>query len=467
MRNSLIFLFCVLTYLAVFHVQLIAYEKPIVILVLAYNHEDFYERNLNSIISQKYENYRVIFIDDCSCDNTYYHAKAYCADQKILSRIKFIRSESHQGPISHMYREVQKCKDDEIIVFIAGCDWFADSQTLSIINSHYCTSDIWLSYGAYTCYPHDNHSSMSKTLKSSMQELCTCYAWLFKELKLEDLLNNHIFYTLDWNSVITEPLKRLACTRCRPIKTILYVRNTSNTIIRPVQSDKPISCPLNNYIPIHQPRIKKSSTEPEASILIFSTDPSHLVPLLVGIKGYLVHHATIDILYPADVQTDAAYQTLIAKFSSINFIRYETHNFKSALTQYIEQVPYTYIMLSNDTCKPISPVDLQICTQALNNTNLDIFYLPIGRIICPYGMALSQEIACIDTGNQIYAWASSNKNGHWLLPILQMTLFSKSYLSNVLDTARVSSPEDLHILLHRTIVQENKLGLMFDQMKVI
>ena len=48
-------------------------EKPIVVVIPSYNNERWVENNLTSVFKQNYQNYRVIYVDDCSTDNTYKH----------------------------------------------------------------------------------------------------------------------------------------------------------------------------------------------------------------------------------------------------------------------------------------------------------------------------------------------------------------------------------------------------------
>ena len=45
-------------------------EKKIVILIPSYNNSRWYKENLDSIINQNYSNYRIVYVDDCSPDNT-------------------------------------------------------------------------------------------------------------------------------------------------------------------------------------------------------------------------------------------------------------------------------------------------------------------------------------------------------------------------------------------------------------
>ena len=45
-------------------------ERSIVVIIPSYNNVRWVEKNLMSVFEQKYENFRVIYIDDCSTDGT-------------------------------------------------------------------------------------------------------------------------------------------------------------------------------------------------------------------------------------------------------------------------------------------------------------------------------------------------------------------------------------------------------------
>ena len=45
-------------------------NNKFVVVVPVYNAENFIEKCINSIISQDYDNYKLVVIDDCSTDNT-------------------------------------------------------------------------------------------------------------------------------------------------------------------------------------------------------------------------------------------------------------------------------------------------------------------------------------------------------------------------------------------------------------
>ena len=73
-------------------------SKPIVLVVRSFNNEAVCEKNMASILEQDYPNYRVIFIDDKSSDNTFEKVKAYVEKHDTENRVTLIQNLDRQGP---------------------------------------------------------------------------------------------------------------------------------------------------------------------------------------------------------------------------------------------------------------------------------------------------------------------------------------------------------------------------------
>ena len=147
--------FCLVTILILsfltFASMILTYtEKPIVILTTSYNNEKWVEKNLSSVLSQHYSNYRVLYFDDCSTDKTYEEALRIISQYHAQGRVELIRNKEFVGcPAGNWYKAIHSCKDDEIIIHVDGDDWLPHENVLSRINEVYSNSNIWLTYGQF------------------------------------------------------------------------------------------------------------------------------------------------------------------------------------------------------------------------------------------------------------------------------------------------------------------------------
>src|SRR5258708_2734004 len=76
-------------------------SKPFVIVIPSYNNEQFCERNLKSVLSQKYDNFRVIYIDDCSKDGTYGKVEKIIEESGQQAKVTLIRNETNRGAMEN------------------------------------------------------------------------------------------------------------------------------------------------------------------------------------------------------------------------------------------------------------------------------------------------------------------------------------------------------------------------------
>ncbi|MGE5196845.1 MAG: glycosyltransferase family A protein, partial [Anaerolineae bacterium] len=124
-------------------------EKPFVIVIPSYNNEKFCKRNLDSALEQNYHNFRIIYIDDCSTDETYQKAQDVIKASQQGRRVTFIRNEKNRGALFNLYQVIHHCNDEEIIVALDGDDFLAHQEVLSTLNHIYHDPGIWMTYGSF------------------------------------------------------------------------------------------------------------------------------------------------------------------------------------------------------------------------------------------------------------------------------------------------------------------------------
>jgi glycosyltransferase involved in cell wall biosynthesis len=244
-------------------------EKPLVVIIPSYNNACYYKRNLDSVFNQRYQNYRVIYMDDVSPDGTGDLVEAYLASQVNGDHVQLIKNTQHKGPLGNQYDAIHSCRDEEVIVTLDGDDWFAHRDVLARINREYQEHDAWLTYGNYisfpwarksVCAPIDPATHAARSYRQApwvTSHIRTYYAWLFKKIKKEDLQENGAFFGMSGDVALMLPMLEMAGPEhIRYIPDILYIYN--------------VETPLNEYKlrAIEQHRLEKllRSKEPYANV---------------------------------------------------------------------------------------------------------------------------------------------------------------------------------------------------------
>ncbi|MBI2743410.1 MAG: glycosyltransferase family 2 protein [Chlamydiales bacterium] len=224
--------------------SLVLEEKPFVIVIPSYKNSSFCEKNLRSVFEQKYKNYRVIYIDDCSPDDTFAKAKDLVEKSGQQERFTLIRNEKNRGALSNFYHAIHTCRDNEIIVALDGDDFLAHDEVLVKLNRIYSKGDVWMTYGNYLDYPTYKQSVVSckkipdKVVKQNSfrkapwvsSHLRTFYAGLFKQIKYDDLLYQGNFYPMAGDLAMMFPLLEMSGRHAQFVSDILYLYNRTNPL---------------------------------------------------------------------------------------------------------------------------------------------------------------------------------------------------------------------------------------------
>jgi glycosyltransferase involved in cell wall biosynthesis len=217
-------------------------EKEIVVLIPSYNNKKWYRANLDSVFAQKYSNYSVIFIDDCSTDGTYDLMIEYLKEKKILHKVKFAKMPARRGALANIYSGVHACPDRAIIVLLDGDDILAHDQVLSRINKAYSDQNIWLAYSQFLTWPQGEKGwndyydkKLIDTTTNRNDYACshirTFYAALFKKIKKEDLMYEQQFFQMAWDKAIMLPMMEMARNgHITFIPEVLYIYNKANPL---------------------------------------------------------------------------------------------------------------------------------------------------------------------------------------------------------------------------------------------
>jgi len=211
------------------------------IVVPSYKNAQWYKRNLSSIFKQQYEQYRVIYVDDCSPDGTADLVEEYVREAGQEERFTLVRNRDRVKAMANIYKAVHMCSDQEVVVMLDGDDWFHDDHVLDILADVYADPEVWLTFGSFCMFPSGNGWAQNipgevvrlnafRYHQPAPSHLRTFYAKLFKEIDRQDLCENGDFYEYTYDLAMMFPMIEMAGERFRFIPQILYVYNCENSI---------------------------------------------------------------------------------------------------------------------------------------------------------------------------------------------------------------------------------------------
>lgn len=372
--------------ISVFNIALsrVSYEnKRFVFIVPSYNNQEYYKKNIDSIVTQEYKNYRVIYIDDCSPDNTGQLVQEYVTTLGMQEKFLITINDNRYGALANIYRAVHTCDDEEICVFLDGDDALMHKNVLNVLSAVYDDASVWLTYGNYQwsdgsrghCRPIPKeviNQHAYRRFPWVTSHLRSCYAWLFKHIKLKDLLYEGSFYPVAWDLAFMIPLLELSGGRFKSINSALYwynAQNPLNDFKLYEMKQQHLATVLRHqkaYIPLTEKKIKEKLTQKKVGLMLISQDaPDKLTSCLMQFQELIKQHICrgIAVLYFAYSQEHAqAYQKLFEQLSQIRFFEYRNPFVLLAGLCSYSAISCDYCLVCSDNWKM---PELQVIQQAM------------------------------------------------------------------------------------------------------
>tara|TARA_Y100001973_G_C5136122_1_gene300383 strand:+ start:202 stop:939 length:738 start_codon:yes stop_codon:yes gene_type:complete len=210
------------------------------IVIPAYNCERWAVRNLNSAIRQNYDNYDIVYVDDCSTDNTLKIVEQVL--EQSDKKFKIVSNKENMKALYNLYTQIHAAQDNTVIVTLDGDDALAGVDVLNVLDNHYKDPNCWMTVGSYV--QDDNYMVVSpqvtddyweqniRQIPWSFSHLRTFRKELFCKIKKEDLLDlDKRFYQCTFDRAMMYPMVEMAGKdRVRLINEILYIYNRNNPI---------------------------------------------------------------------------------------------------------------------------------------------------------------------------------------------------------------------------------------------
>ena len=130
-----------------------------VFIVPSYNNEEWVEKNLESIMTQKHPFWRVIYINDASTDKTHDKYHDIVNNSKFKNRFIYIKNKQNMKQAYSRYIGYNhvSCKKSEIAVLLDGDDWLYNDTVLEHLNNMYKGNALNMSWGQF--YYHGKHNN--------------------------------------------------------------------------------------------------------------------------------------------------------------------------------------------------------------------------------------------------------------------------------------------------------------------
>ncbi len=287
-------------------------EKPFVVIIPSYNNSKWYKENLDSVFNQKYNNYRIIYIDDHSSDSTGNLVENYIRLNNKQHCCTLIKNKQRRLKMANMYNAIYTCDDNEIIIILDGDDSFAHENVIQRINQEYQNNnEVWVTYGSYCyktpgrvstllppfCYkiPNDLSCSDYRTsddvmVGSTPGHPFSFYSWLFKKIDYKDFLYKASFVPMAPDGAIVWPIIEQAWYNARFIPEILCIYNDTNELSEYKVNSELQSNVINSlksktpYKPLNDSSIIKNQRTTDLILFVIYNNYNNISALINVIK---------------------------------------------------------------------------------------------------------------------------------------------------------------------------------------
>lgn len=220
-------------------------NNEIVIIIPFYNPGEFLEQCIATAVSQRYDNYKMIFIDDMSTDDSW--DKLPHDDDRAICIKNTVRKTAleniHDAIMNH-------CNEDSICVLLDGDDWFPNKKVLKYVDEQYKELDCWIMYGQASwtdgrrgfasAYTPEEFANV-RTIGFKVSHLRTFRAGLYQSIEKQDPDFSHLkddegnFYRWSYDTAMMFTIMEMAGhEKTKFNDTILYIYNRDN----PISEDK-------------------------------------------------------------------------------------------------------------------------------------------------------------------------------------------------------------------------------------
>lgn len=216
-------------------------KNRLVVITPFYNPGEFLEQCVATLMSQNYDNFHVVFIDDASTDGSFDKLP------KDDPRVTIIKNDVRKTALENLHNALMNnCEPDDIAVFVDGDDWLPNKKVLSYVNEFYNQHDCWVMYGQASwtdgrrgfasAYSKEEFANLRKS-PFRVSHLRTFRAGVYQKIQEQDpgfssmKDSNGDFYKMTYDVAIMFPVMEMSgYDKVKFNDTILYTYNRGNPI---------------------------------------------------------------------------------------------------------------------------------------------------------------------------------------------------------------------------------------------
>lgn len=176
-------------------------DNPIFsVIVPCYNSIGLLERGINSLERQSFQNFEIVFVDDCSTDSTYDYLLNYKSESVL--NIQVLKNKKNSGPGEARNFGIREAKG-QYIAFMDSDDWYEDDYLQHMFDKIQQTGAELVLCDFYRCFSNgqkqwlkctqqfSNTTSQAEFVALCFDSLCalTVKKSLFEELKIPIIYN--------------------------------------------------------------------------------------------------------------------------------------------------------------------------------------------------------------------------------------------------------------------------------------
>ena len=258
-------------------------EHAICVVIPSYNNEKIVEKNLTSVFRQSFKNWRIIYVDDASTDDTLNTVRTIVQKHEMHDKVTVFENVSRRYQAYSRRVAYMNADKDEICVLLDGDDWLAHDGVFKLLNHKYNKHNLLCSYGQFAYFEDGKISGVSGKynfpIEIVQKNAYRQYKWISQHMRTAKA---HLLQSIPEENLKTSDGKYLTrCTdmaemfwllehsdgRHRNIGSLVYIYNKDNSKLYPnsyYNESKESRAKLENYIrnqgsaklPSKQPIIK-------------------------------------------------------------------------------------------------------------------------------------------------------------------------------------------------------------------